>query len=319
MELTRLFLLSLGFFSGLATVKAENEEFNFTGTVWADGVGESGGWYDVNKIDPYDNDVDDLMCYAACAANLIAWWQNSEQGKHLTSSAPKDINTIWETYKSSNRVPDIGGDTPSAINWWMSGVYSPTNDAEWSRYYTKQLKEGLPLTFAPFSGYYYNQYGLTNNDLSDLIFDAWLYGEGSKDGAAEINFKSMFDSGACISLAIMAESTELAHAITLWGVEYEDGVLTKLWLTDSDDADISEAPRLFGASVTMGDNGKIYITKTDNDTDDWLYYGSADVYIDSVYAINSLASAGWQLVPEPSTATLSLLAFAGLAARRRRK
>ena len=319
MKHTPLFLLSLGFFAGISTTKAQNEAFNFTGTVWADGVGESGGWYDANKIDPYDNDVDDLMCYAACAANLIAWWQNSEQGKYLTSSAPKDINTIWETYKSSNRVPDIGGDTPSAINWWMSGVYSPTNDAEWSRYYTKQLKEGLPLTFAPFSGYYYNQYGLTNNDLSDLIFDAWLYGEGSKDGAAEINFKSMFESGACISLAIMAESTELAHAITLWGVEYEDGVLTKLWLTDSDDADISEDPRLFGASVTMGDNGKIYITETDNDTDDWLYYGSADVYIDAVYAINSQASAGWQLVPEPSTAMLSLLALAGLAAHRRRK
>lgn len=319
MKSTGLFLLSLGLFSGFSTIKAANVDFNFTGTIWADGVSENGGWYDANKNDPWNGDADDLMCYAACAANLIAWWQNSEQSKHLTSSAPKDIDSIWETYVSSNQIYTMGGDTPSAINWWISGVYAPTSDAEWSRYYTEKLKEELPLTLAPVNGYYFNQYGLTNKDLSDLIFDAWLYGEWSKDGAAEIDFKSMFDSGACISLAIMAESTELAHAITLWGVEYEEGVLTKLWLTDSDDADISEDPRLFGASVTMGENGKIYITGTDNDTDDWLYYGSADVYIDSVYAINSLASAAWQLVPEPATATLSLLALAGLAARRRRK
>lgn len=319
MKPTCLFLLSLGLFSGISTITAATEDVNFTGTVWANGVSKSGGWYDVNKIDPYDKDVDDLMCYAASAANLIAWWQNSEHGKHLTTSAPKDVNAIWETYLSSNQLPAIGGDTPSAINWWISGVYAPTSDAEWSRYYAEKLKEEIPLTFAPVNGYYYNQYGLTSNDLSDLIFDAWLYGEWSKDGAAEIDFKSMFDSGACISLAIMSESTALAHAITLWGVEYENGTLTKLWLTDSDDAYISDDPRLFGATVKIGEDGRIYLTGTENDTDDWLYYGSTDVYIDSVYAINSQASAGWQLVPEPATATLSLLALAGLAARRRRK
>ena len=62
-----------------------------------------------------------------------------------------------------------------------------------------------------------------------------------------------------------------------------------------------------------------YITGTENDTDDWLYYGSSDFYIDSVYAINSMASAGWQPVPEPAAATLSLFALACLAARRRRR
>ena len=94
MRLTRLFLFSLGFFAGFSTTKAQNEEFNFTGTVWADGVSESGGWYDVNKNSPWNGDVDDLMCYAACAANLIAWWQ---QRSHLVSTAPDDITAIWNT------------------------------------------------------------------------------------------------------------------------------------------------------------------------------------------------------------------------------
>ena len=43
------------------------------------------------------------------------------------------------------------------------------------------------------------------------------------------------------------------------------------------------------------------------------------MFIASVYALNASASANWQLVPEPATTTLSLLALAGLAARRRRK
>ena len=125
MKSTGLFLLSLGLFSGFSTIKAANVDFNFTGTIWADRVSENGGWYDANKNDPWNGDADDLMCYAACAANLIAWWQNSEQSKHLTSSAPKDIDSIWETYVSSNQIYTMGGDTPSAINWWISGVYAP--------------------------------------------------------------------------------------------------------------------------------------------------------------------------------------------------
>ena len=31
------------------------------------------------------------------------------------------------------------------------------------------------------------------------------------------------DNGACIALAICAESTSITHGITLWGVEYKNG------------------------------------------------------------------------------------------------
>ena len=79
-------------------------------------------------------------------------------------------------------------------------MYAPTTEAEWQRYYAEMLKEELPLTLAPFKGYYYNQYGLTHQDLSDFLFDAWLYGEWSKDGTAEIDFKELFESGPAFPL-----------------------------------------------------------------------------------------------------------------------
>lgn len=323
MKRSHLFVLAIGL--AACFVGAEEADSSaFTGSVWAQGVSEEGGWYDAQKNNPYNGDADDLMCYAACAANQIAWWQNSVYGKHLSSSAPQGIDAIWKTYVDSNLEWTQGGDPAAAINWWISGVYAPTTDEQWKRYYAEKLKEDLPLTLPATNGYYYDRYGLTSQDLSDFIFDAWIYGEWSKNDPAEIDFKKLFESGACLSLAIFFQGADcvIGHAITLWGVEYENGVLTKLWLTDSDDY-WTKGPNLYSATVETGADGKIYITSTEYDmaaTEDrpaWSYFGEG-TYIDSVYAINGPASANWQLVPEPATATLSLLALAALAARRRR-
>ncbi len=321
MKLSHLSILFMGLATGLFGAGVA-EASAFTGTVWAQGVSQEGGWYDAQKNDPYNGDADDLMCYAACAANQIAWWQNSAYGRNLSSSAPRDINAIWQTYVDSNQKWNDGGDPAAAINWWISGVYAPTTDAEWNRYYAEMLKEDLPLTLPATNGYYYDEYGLTSRDLSDFIFDAWIYGEWSKDNPAGIDFRQLFESGACISLAIAFPDTGLGHAITLWGVEYDNGELTKLWLTDSDDY-WEDGPNLYSATVETGADGKMYITGTEydipetEDTQGWMYFGEG-AYIDSVYAINAPVSANWQLVPEPTTATLSLLALAALAARRRK-
>ena len=306
----------MGMTTGLADA-GESDASAYTGTVWAQGVTQERGWYDAQKTS-YNGDADDYMCYAACAANQIAWWQSSEYGKNLSSSAPKDINDIWQTYVNSNQLWNDGGDPASALNWWISGVYAPTTEAEWERYYAEKFKEELPLTLAVTNGYYYDQYGLTSQDLSDFIFDACFYG-WSKDSGAVVDFKELFESGACISLTICFPDENLGHAITLWGVEYENGELTKLWLTDSDDF-WTTAPTLYSATVTTDEDGKIYITGTEYDKYmmSGSYFGEG-TYIDSVHALMAPASANWQLVPEPSTATLSLLALVALVSRRRRK
>ena len=67
MKLTRFLVLLFGLTLGAASAKAA-----YTGSYWANGVSETSGWYDINKLDTDDGDADDSMCYAAAAGNLIA-------------------------------------------------------------------------------------------------------------------------------------------------------------------------------------------------------------------------------------------------------
>ena len=72
-----------------------------TTTVWAKGVSAEGGWYDVNKQGPNDdNDGDKNMCYAASAANLITWWQDSLTV--VPTGTPTDAESVWTAYKNAS-------------------------------------------------------------------------------------------------------------------------------------------------------------------------------------------------------------------------
>lgn len=333
MKLSHLFGVSLALTSGLAgaeVIEGVEEEISTT-IYWTSGVTKEGGWYDINKSSLKPEEVEENMCYAASATNIIAWWQDGGwQGEDKVfqpnQAAPSTIDGIWEQYKEHNDYPDEGGDPLSAINWWISGIYAPIDengkiaeegDPIWDRFYdtydnlvddsdddSEQLDT---LTLSPIPGYYYDQYGLTKTDLSELLEEVW--NEDSGVSAEDIDFIGLLESGAALSLGIL-DGGELAHALTLWGVEYdEDENLVQLWLTDSDDADETESKEiLFSAAVTLKDDGKFYLET----------YGEG-AYIGTVYAFNAPVTKNWQMIPEPTTATLSLLSLAALAARRRRK
>lgn len=354
MKLSRFILLPLSLAVGFATAEDSAYDEPFTGTVWANGVNKDGGWYDINKSSLEDGHVEANMCYAASATNLIAWWQNGEYG--VSSSAPTELADIWNVYVENNRTPEEGGETLDAINWWVSGVYVPLKEENviaekdnpiWDRYRASyedvidavdsenegtDKDDGMPLmSYEPTDGYYYDDYGLTKNDLQELLTDVWVLGD-SQDSVADVDFIELFNDGACLSLAIVDDADELAHAITLWGAEYEDGELTALWLTDSDDFE----EKVFSVAVTFDEETqKLYFGKWSEITQEVegedgemitvtqeCYYDATmgeNVYICGIYALDASASANWKLVPEPTTATLSLLALAGMAMRRRRK
>ncbi len=131
------------------------------------------------------------------------------------------------------------------------------------------------------------------------------------------DFASILEDSV-ISLAIF-DDNKLAHAITLWGVEYDEhGKLTTLFLTDSD----GYKNQLFSVSVTLNEaENKIYFGSLVDGKyicNVEAYQGLENVYIGGVCAIDTYEASQWKLVPEPTTATLSLLALAGLAMRRRR-
>lgn len=286
MKLTRFLILSLGLTLGLTMAKGASN----SGIYWADGVSETGGWYDANKVDNNDGDADDNMCYAASASNLIAWWQNGEAGSALTTSAPTELNNIWQSFIGANQHWDEGGEALSSINWWISGIYCPESreDAEaWERFYVKSedyMSELTSVTLAPFEGYYYDQYALSQKHLADFMVDFSMISQA----ITEVDFADLLQTGCGVTLAVATigenGESENGHAITLWGVEYdEDGKLKTIWITDSDDGN----HELVKVSVTVDEeNDKIWLSDE--------FYGGK-YFIDEAYAIDVQESLKWPL------------------------
>ena len=112
------------------------------------------------------------------------------------------------------------------------------------------------------------------------------------------------------ALTLSVENNGVAHAYTLWGAEYDitsNGYeLTSLWLTDSDD--INNDHKIFNQEVECAyspDKGYGAVIFTSNMGPKLMQ--ASGLRVEPVY------------IPEPATATLSLAALLGLAARRRRR
>ena len=101
------------------------------------------------------------------------------------------------------------------------------------------------------------------------------------------------------------------HALTLWGVEYEKNdkgtLITKAWVTDSDDHknQLVESSGFVVKSVKDGADGEAIAMYLPTYTD-----GTSFVW-------GVVSGMRTDIIPEPTTGTLSLLALAALAARRR--
>ena len=311
-----------------------------TATLWVSGVSADGGWYDVNKANPKAGDGDDYLCYAAAASNLIAWWQCRYR---IEETIPNTAESIWEAYKDASK-EDVGGDVGAAVQWWLSGVDSPESKADESRSVYLYSADNKSL-LKKFDGYYYNQYNLSNyneyhyidlngNEKYDEGVDPlhfypkalgdFIYTLNESTGVTDevsnppgsSDVLTLIENGYGVALSIEDKGNTLAHAITLWGVDYEveSKAITALYLTDSDDEQYGKnRDGLFRVESSI-ENGKIIFSE---------YWGDheGDIYVSGLYGINPAVSDSWGLlmVPEPATATLGLLALTGLAVRRRRR
>lgn len=314
-----------------------------TATLWISGVSADGGWYDVNKANPKAEDGDNNLCYAAAASNLIAWWQCRYR---IEETIPNTAEDIWNAYKTASK-EDVGGDVGAAVQWWLSGVDSPVSEDDESRSVYSYSADNKSL-LNKFDGYYYDQYNLSSynktyyidsngNDQYDKGVDRlrsypealgnFIYtlnestgvtaGVRNLPGSSDV--LTLIGNGYGVALSITDEGVgenKLAHAITLWGVDYdvESKDITALYLTDSDDEQYGKnTDGLFRVESSIED-GRIIFSE---------YWGNhvGDIYVSGLYGINPAVSDSWGMlmVPEPATATLGLLALTGLAVRRRRR
>ncbi|MDO5463473.1 MAG: hypothetical protein Q4F40_00925 [Akkermansia sp.] len=295
-------------------------------TLWVRGVNQTSGWYDINKT--LVNVNDDELCFAAAATNLITWWQN--QLPVTPAGVPQSNEAIWARYLAGSN-KDAAGDVAAAVQWWLTGVYIPTNNTEYLR---SSYGVGASSQLTAFEGYYYKDYifPLAHAYASRYSnYDTALRNAYTDEFRAFMHFRAVSEDvssnilcaiqkGMGVAVGLAADTANLAHAITLWGVDYsETEGITALWLTDSDDAqyEIHEDSGLFSVAVTEI-NGRLYL---DEKSEGNWYVDSetSGVYVNHIYALNPAEARDWGLpVPEPATATLSLMALMGLAARRRR-
>lgn len=274
--------------------------------VWAPGVSTSGGWVDYNKS-AADNTYGTVMgmCWTASASNVISWWYG-HNADSITSTCP---DNPWLVYQKT--FYDVGGYPSTAYEWWINGIpptwvdeYLDETTNQWVPGYYK-YPDYIDLTYEEIvkgdggvpSGWY--EGGFLKDDY-DITTSPIMVQNGNSNSYTFA--KAMVDALASGYALTLSTSGSAAHAWTLWGVEYNETeagiVIDGVWITDSDD----EKEALVYYDVAQKETA-ISMVKNNQS-----------------YEINTMAGMRTtRVVPEPATATLSLLALAGLAVRRRRK
>ena len=230
--------------------------------VFVEGVSYETGWYDVNKVGKGENG-DINMCWAASAANIIEWWQDRyvSKGGTLPPGAIKGPGKIYELalmelfHDQWNN--EKGGHVVEAVPWYFEGIYYGEHATPGSQAYPLKGYEGgfyrsiwstiYPHLYHDYSymfGWYENLYvGDFNN--------YYLWGEGSSLMGKErlryftqLVIEAVNRGIASLTISLSPNLRTLHHATTIWGYEVDNttGLLTRLWITDSDD--LEKEPKL---------------------------------------------------------------------------
>jgi hypothetical protein len=290
------------------------EEVTTTGKkiVFAEGVSTTVGWYDVNKKGTGQNG-DINMCWAAAASNMIQWWQDRyvAAGNKLPSTAINGPGTksyagygpyelaLMEIYHS-DWDNSHGGNVEYAIPWYFEGklyggeyassgsqAYPLTEGGYWKSVWSSvepNLYRGyshdiFPSQYPKMYTYCYNNYYRWGNGSS-------LQGKERLAYFSNLVVESFEHGIASLTIALSENIASLHHSVTIWGYEIDNatGLLTRIWITDSDDL-VSEPkqPLLNEYSVSIAD-GRSHIKLTGN-----TRYGNA--WIVSIHPFSGYGSA----------------------------
>ena len=248
-------------------------------TIWADGVSVTSGWYDANKTHDDDGEIT-ASDDNMCYAAATSNLLAWWQDRHVVpDGTPQGLDNIWNTFVK-NATSRSGSNVPYALTWWLTGQDPNSVLNPHAGYYTNFIPEGSDYESLRDSLFFIKYIKPTSDDIYTLL------------------------SGGTPAALVTS-----AHTLTLWGAEFDsNGNVTKLFITDSDD--------YTGKADLLTVEAKIKTNKSIEFTLD-----GDNFTIQNAFIINPEVGYSWGLtpiVPEPTTATLSLMALAALAARRRR-
>lgn len=239
-----------------------------------------GGVYHDAEKSPVNSD-DDLMCWAATAANVLAWtgWGRVDDGTGQVMTTADEMFAYFQDHWT-----DVGGLMYYGWDWWFDG----TNDM--------QGVSGWSQVNVPGGGFY------PQEDPDDHIATS------DTDPAAMASIDALLHAGAGVGAAIYRPKPGgglYGHSLTVWGYNYADDAPNHylgVWVSDSDDDK---------SFVDADDRLRYY--EVDKVGDQWRlqgYSGRNDWYIGAVEGV---------VIPEPATLGLLLAgAAAGFGGRRRR-
>lgn len=181
------------------------------------------GYWDADKTGQSDS----LLCWAASASNMLAWWQNRYDLQNFTSQdVPATADAIFNAF-TANWNNASGRETYGLI-WWVSGK---TEDAAYHEFYSKNYTGGTDV-----GEYYAVHYDEISTDL--LVKEVSLTGTSAEQIATD--WASVYESGGIMSVGVYRTmgSTSLSggHTLTLWSFSTDaSGRLCSMTVTDSDD------------------------------------------------------------------------------------
>ena len=254
--------------------------------VFVEGVTPTSGWYDVNKMGNGTLNGDVNMCWAAASANMIQWWQDryTAAGKSLPASAVTGPGSVYvasagRTYElalmdmyHSQWNNDKGCHTTESIPWYFEGVnygqtatpgsqaYPLTAGGYWSDVWSSVYPH-LYHEYSYMFGWYTNLY-----TAEYTAYEHW--GEGSSLSGTQRHKRfselvvEFIDRGITSMTVTLNKNGGLNHATTVWGYEIDNatGLLTRLWITDSDDLINEPKQQLLNEYEVSYNTGDSFIT-----------------------------------------------------------
>ena len=206
---------------------------------FAPDVTKESGWYDTNKL--YGAANDSKMCWAASCSNSIAWYID-----HLGPDG--DIfegnhNNIYKNFRETWSGSDEGFDPLQGFSWYFTGHTTDGKNTHPGTGGYLNILKGCNEAWSVIPELGPSIFGNYEHKIPYVYDEIGVYYEGAALSTYELMSKTLLEQlkqGVCVlSVARGTSFGTWSHAITLWGADYDEntGLITKLYVTDSDDED----------------------------------------------------------------------------------